>query len=381
MRKIKGFVLFILLLIFAWIYFNFLAVKCPVYAPKILASFTVVLAYLAYFLYGFPKYESTPIQVTITKITIVSLILYFLSIYILGIFAGITVQSTTLSIFIPIITIIATEILRYIVINANRDTGIFSVLITVGIIVLQIAQKLDVTHLFETSTMVSYLVAVIMPVIIRNILLSIYSNHVDITLTIIYAILVIEFRNIIPWIPNLSDFTYLGLEMLMAFGLISFSTRLLVKHYEGYSMITCSNGFNIFDIVLIVLFGAAVLLISGITPFKLYEQTEKAEYTDIVKGDGPLILKKPKVSNLKKKDIILVLNKDNTKELKVVNRVDTVTKKNEKGEQYEIISVYIIGEKGDAVYVENKRIIGKVLFNLKYIFKPGQKFKEAIGVK
>ena len=381
MRKIKGFILFILLLVFAWIYFNFLVVKCPESAPKILASFMVVLAYLAYFLYGFPNYESTPIQVTITKITIVSLILYFLSIYIIGIFTGVSVQSTTISIYIPIVTIIATEILRYIVINANRDTGIFSVLITVGIIVLQIAQKLDVTNLFETSTMVSYMATVIIPVIIRNILLSIYSNHVDITITIIYAILVIEFRNIIPWIPNIGDFTYLGLEMLMSFGLISFSSRLLVKHYEGYSMISCSNGFNIFDIGLIIVFTVGVLFISGVSPFKLYEQTEKAEYTDIVKGDGPLILKKPKIANLKKKDIILVKNKDNTKELKVVNRVDTITKKNEKGEKFEVRSVYIIGDKGDAVYVEDKRIVGKVLFNLKYIFKPGQKLKEAIGVK
>ena len=381
MRKMKGFVIFILLLIFAWIYFNYLAVGCPEYAPRILASFVIVLAYLAYFLYGFPKYETTSIEVTITKTTIVSLILYFFTIYILGIFKGVTVQSTTISIFVPIITIIATEILRYIVINANRDTGIFSVLITVGIIILQIVQKLDPSSLLETSTMVNYIAAVIIPIVIRNILLSIYSNHVDIVIAIIYAILVIEFRTIIPWIPNLGDFAYLGLEMIMSFGLITFTTRLAIKYYEGYSMITFSNGLNIFDAFIVIAFTAGVLLISGITPFKLYEQTGKAEYTDIVAGDGPLILKNPKIANLKKKDIILVLNKDKTKELKIINRVDTITKKNEKGEKYEIQSVYIVGDKGDAVYVENKKIVGKVLFNLKYIFKPGQKFKGWIGVK
>ncbi len=381
MRKIKGFILFTLLLVFAYIYFNFLVTGCPEYAPKILAAFMIALAYLAYFLYGFPRYESTSNQVMITKVTVVSLILYFLSIYIFGIFKGITVQSTTLSIFIPIITIIATEMLRYIVINANRDTGIFSVLITVGIIVIQVAQKLDASNLLTTASMVNYISTVILPIVIRNILLSIYSNHVDITIAIIYAILVVEFRNIIPWIPNLGDFTYLGFEMIMSFGLITFASRLLIKHYEGYSMITCVNGFSVLDAVIIVLFVAGILLISGVTPFKLYEQTEKAEYTDIVRGDGPIIKTKPKISSLKKKDIILVLNKDKTKELKVVNRVDTVTKKNAKGEKYEVRSVYIIGDKGEAVFVDDKKIVGKVLFNLKYIFKPGQKFKEAIGVK
>ena len=88
MRVFKGMIIFILMILFTVIYFNVSAIHCAEIAPTLLGSFMVLLAYLAYIFYGFPKFKPTPIQVTLIRGLIAMMIVYFAAVYIFGAFAG-----------------------------------------------------------------------------------------------------------------------------------------------------------------------------------------------------------------------------------------------------------------------------------------------------
>ena len=113
MRKIKGIILIILTLIFSYFYFVNINVNCAIQAPLIHASFICVMAYLAFELFGFPKFNDTPIQITVIKGLITIMIVYLASIYLLGAFAGFSKNVFSLNTIVTIISLIALEIFRY----------------------------------------------------------------------------------------------------------------------------------------------------------------------------------------------------------------------------------------------------------------------------
>lgn len=371
MRVVKGTIIFILMCLFSLFYFNLDALNCAELGPILMGTFMVALAYLAYIFYGFPKFKPTPIQVCLIRGLIAMLIVYFLAIYVLGAFAGfdkivLTVGSVN-TIIISVITIVATEVLRYITINGNRDTGMFSFLTTLGIIMLQTVMVLDVTELVSGESIAIYLVTIFTPLVLRNLLLTVYSHHISFRLALIYALIMMEYRSVVPFVPALGEFTYCYADIMISFLALIMAYRVISKNYEGYSMISLGDGFSIFDALLFVVFFSLGTLISGVTPLQIYAAQNTSNTTTIAKGDGPVVLKGVNEFDLEKGNIILYKTAEGEYKICAVKEVKVFEKQRDEEERRE---VYITTDKGDSVMIDNKRIHAKVLFNMKYLFLP-----------
>ncbi len=377
MRKVKGYLLIILTLVFAYFYFVNIKTLCPNFAPCILASYICLISYLAYELYGFPKFNDTPIQVIVAKGIIAIMIVYFIILYVLGSFSGYLKISYSLTTLMIVLSIIALEIFRYILINANRDSDLFPFITTLTIIVLEVASILDSNVLISTGSLVVYVATMITPIIIRNIILTLYCQHVNIKLAIVYSIIVLQYKNIIPIIPNLPDFVYSYAEILLSFLVLTMSYRVIIKTYEGYPMIGIKDGFSFFDLLVFFIFVVFGILISGVTPVQIFVTENKIEHVSIEAGDAPIVIKIVNEFQLQEKDIIMYQTEDDELKIYPINTREII--KPETADQKEERKLYILNEDNELILIDNKRIKGKVLYNLKYIFKPSLEVKKYLG--
>lgn len=377
MRRLKGIILIILALIFTYFYFVFIKAACPNSAPCIMASFICVLAYLAYEFYGFPRFNDTPIQVTIIRGIIAIMIIYFIVLYVLGMFSGYVKNTYSLTTLMVVISLIATEVFRYILINANRDSDIFPFLTTLTLIIIEISTVLDVNVMISTGSFAIYIATVITPIIIRNILLTLYCQHINIRLAIIYSIIVLQYRSIIPIIPKLDDFIYSYADILLSFMVLTMSYRVIIKNYEGYPMIGLKDGFSFLDILIFIFFVSFGILVSGVTPVQLYVTTNKINHVSIEKGDAPIVLKGVNAFSLHEKDIIMYLNENDELKIYPINTLEIVKPTN--AEEKEQRKLYILNDDNELELIDNKRIKAKVIFNLKYVFKPSLDAKKYLG--
>jgi hypothetical protein len=377
MRKVKGSLLVILTLVFSYFYFVNIKPACPSFAPCILASFICFMAYIAYELYGYPKFNDTPVQVTVYKGIVAIMIIYFIVIYVLGIFSGYVKTTYSLSTFMIIISLIAMEVFRYILINANRDSDMFPFLTTLILIVLEIASVLDPNVLISTSSLVVYLATIVTPIVIRNILLTLYVQHVNIGIAIIYSIIVLQYRSIIPIVPNLGEFTYSYAEILLSFLVLTMSYRVIIKNYEGYPMIGLKDGMSLFDFLLFFLFVVFGVLISGVTPIQMYVTENKIKNVSIEAGDAPIVIKGVNPFKLQEKDIIMYQTDNDELKIYAINTLEII--KPETANEVEVRKLYVLNEDNELYLLDNKRIKAKVLYNLKYVFKPSLEIKKYLG--
>lgn len=377
MRKIKGLFLIILTLVFSYFYFINIKVNCPQYAPCILAAFICCITYLAYELYGFPRFNDTPIQIIVLKGIITLMVIYFISIYVLGIFAGFNKNVFTLTTLVTVISLIATEIYRYILINANRDSDMFPLLTTLTIIILELTAALDVNTMINTSTFVIYLATVITPVVLRNLILTLYCQHINIRIAIIYSIIVLEYKTVIPIVPNLNEFTYAFADIILSFLILSMSYRVIVKNYEGYPMIGLKDGLSLLDFLLFLILVFFGVLVGGTTPFQLYVAKNDIKNVSIEKGDAPLIVKGIDEYDIEEKDIIMYLTENDELKIYPINTVEKIKPSDVK--QKDIIKLYVLNENNELTLIDNSRIKYKVLYNIKYLFKPALTIQEKLG--
>jgi hypothetical protein len=335
------------------------------------------MAYIAYELYGYPKFNDTPVQVTVYKGIVAIMIIYFIVIYVLGIFSGYVKTTYSLSTFMIIISLIAMEIFRYILINANRDSDMFPFLTTLILIVLEIASVLDPNVLISTSSLVVYLATIVTPIVIRNILLTLYVQHVNIGIAIIYSIIVLQYRSIIPIVPNLGEFTYSYAEILLSFLVLTMSYRVIIKNYEGYPMIGLKDGMSLFDFLLFFLFVVFGVLISGVTPIQMYVTENKIKNVSIEAGDAPIVIKGVNPFKLQEKDIIMYQTDNDELKIYAINTLEII--KPETANEVEVRKLYVLNEDNELYLLDNKRIKAKVLYNLKYVFKPSLEIKKYLG--
>ena len=377
MRKVKGYILILLTLVFAYFYFVNIKTMCLVYAPCILASFICFMSYLAYELYGFPRFNDTPIQVTVAKGIIAIMFVYFVVLYVLGIFSSYIKISYSLTTVMIVLSLVAMEIFRYILINANRDSDLIPFVTTLTIIVLEVASVLDSNVLVSTSSLVVYLGTVVTPIIIRNIILTLYCQHINIKLAIAYSIIVLQYRNIVPIIPNLPDFVYSYAEILLSFLVLTMSYRVIIKNYEGYPMIGLKDGFSFFDLLVFLIFVVFGILISGVTPIQMFVTENKIKNVSIEKGDAPIVIKLVDETKLQEKDIIMYQTDNNELKIYAINTKEVI--KPETANEKEDRKFYVLNEDNELVLIDNKRIKGRILYNLKYVFKPSLEVKRYLG--
>ena len=144
-RKKKNILISLLIVAYIFVYRFFIYTKLLKYNESISASFLIILFSVSMAAYSYRKIIKNDLNKKILINTCISVFLYFVAIYGIGLVTGFLTNSYNLKIsgiisnvFPVAVTIICTELFRYVFVRANKDSKFFIVLITTLLILLEI---------------------------------------------------------------------------------------------------------------------------------------------------------------------------------------------------------------------------------------------------
>jgi len=308
---------FILLLLSAYIvlYKLFIFQNYMKYSEIITASFLAVTLALGILLLGFRRDKTTVLGKNVFRVVLFYLVLAFFVMYGLGLFVGFlkNAYSTNIlnifdNIFSPIVIIILVELIRYVVINANKDKKIIPVFITILLICFEIATNVRTIDYSELSVVFNITATIILPSIFKNILLSYLTYHIGYKIPIFYRLIMDIYMFVVPIIPSLGDYVnsmiLISLPILIYISTFSMIDDRVNKAEPLFNRRT----FTIWDIPVAILLITLIALISGFFPHYMIGIGSDSMKPTISKGDAVILEKVNKKTNLKKGDIIAYSN-------------------------------------------------------------------------
>ena len=136
-RNINNIIILLLIIIFSFVYQFFLLDNLLFYVEYITASFFIFVCFIAVMMFGFRKEKDNALKKHINKLMVLFVVFYFSIIYLLGLIFGFLQNSYSLrfitlfnNIVCPLIIIISVEIIRYILIWANKDRKYFHIILS-----------------------------------------------------------------------------------------------------------------------------------------------------------------------------------------------------------------------------------------------------------
>ena len=310
-RSIKSWLIIVLLTAYIILYKFFIFQNYMKYSEIVSASFLMFLLFLSIGLLGFRKDKITILTKNVFKVVLLYLILAFLVMYGLGIFVGFLKNAYSLdalslfsNIFIPIVIIVLVELIRYVVIGANKDKKSVIVIITILLTIFELFTSIRAIDFNDLAATFNITATIILPTIFKNILLSYLTYHVGYKIPIFYRLIMDIYLFIVPVIPSLGNYVN---------SMISISLPILI--YIGvFSLIDDRNSkpeplfnkkiFTVWDIPVAVLLITLIALISGFFPYYMIGIGSESMNPVIRKGDAVILKKINNETKLKKGDII-----------------------------------------------------------------------------
>jgi len=373
-RKRNNIITLTSLVAYVLIYFLVIFRFIPNYAEIINGVFIVLLAIISYFMYGYQNCKLNEIRKKVLLEVLVIVGLYFLLIYVLGIFTGylkngysLEILSIIKNVLVPLLSVIALEVFRYIFVSANKDTKEIVSYATMAIILFDIALNFyDIEN--SLSAIFIFLTVRIIPIIFKNIVLTYLTYQVGYHSCLMYVIPLCIYRFILPSIPNLGNYIYSVVDVVLPTLVYIYASRMITNNLSEKKSKWQFIKIFVIDLLVIILSSIVIILISGIIDYKLIGiNTTKLEKVD--RGDLVLV-HKIKYEDYNKGDLI-VYRKDD----KVI--IDEVAKK-ENNKIY-IIKEYNTDEEDTYEVLQDGIILGKYNnFRISKIAYPTIWFTEAI---
>ena len=310
-RMLKNYLICFLILAYTLVYKFFIFSNFMKYSSLITASFLVVVFGLSIILLGIRKDKIGYMSQNLLRVVVLYLGLAFLIMYGLGFIIGFLRNAysrsfTTLfdNLFAPVMVILLVEGIRYVVIWANRDKKIFLVLFSLLLAFFEImitARSVDYSSL---ASVFSLFATIILPVIIKNLVMSYLCYHSGYRVPLIYRLVMDTYFIIVPILPNIGE--YLNSMILIAlplliyihcFTLVDERTHKVEHVFETYQ-------FSILDIPTTIVIVTLAALISGFFPHYMIGIGSSSMSPNINRGDAVIIKKINKNTKLKVGDII-----------------------------------------------------------------------------
>lgn len=336
--------------------------------------FVCIVTFIAYLLYGFQKYDIDELRKKIILEFTIGICIYFIFIYTLGIFTGFLVNSYSLSFksivsnaFIPLVTMIALELFRYIIISSNRNSRWYVIIFTTLIILLDAIFNYQVVGNDLTSTFV-FFSTIILPIIIKDMVLSYITYHVGYEPSMIYSICMSIYIYILPIFPNLGNYLTCILNITLPSLLFIYSSRIFNDYYSNNE----EKKFNLpriifLDMPLIIIFTIFVGLISGYFSYYLVG-VKRSAIKEVKRGDAAMICQKCKQYGLKSGNIIAYKSNDDI----IIDRIGKISD----GNYYVTKSYDKTTQKYKYRKIKKNNILGTYVFKIKKIAYPTIKFNE-----
>ena len=334
------------------------------------ASFVVVMLALSIKMLGFRKDKPSVLSKNITKIVLFYIIITFFIMYGLGILVGFLQNAYSHSftrmfdnILSPLIIILCIELIRYVVIWANKDKKLFIVLFTFVLVVFEIVLNVRTFNFNDLETIFRLTATVILPILIKNTLLSYLCYHIGYKVPILYRVIMDLYIFIVPIVPDLGEYINCMILISLPFVIYISSFTMIDNRIKNPEPVFNYKNFTLLDIPVTALLVVMIGLISGFFPHYMIGIGSESMVPAINKGDAVIIKKVNKDTNIKKNQII-AYEKDGKI---VVHRVKSIRKDKD--------NIYYT-TKGDAnggndpSEVKTKQVKGVVKLRIPFIAYP-----------
>lgn len=361
MKNVKLYIIEIILFI-SIIMFNILVknVLC-------LYGSIIIITLISLYLFGFYR-DKSYLKGSVNRIVISSLLSFFLISYSLGLFVGYNRTPISLNISYLIENVLlllgvttCIELLRYIIIKKSKKSLKPMIFYAVIISILNIIIEINGYNFFDREIVFIFISTIVLPVISREFLCSYLTYKVGLIPSLIFKIVIVLYPYVFPIIPNLGDYIYSVMNIVLIYIIFYFSSKsiLYAEKSNKYSK-RVSNRIVYLPILAMLIF--LVILVSGIFKYKLIAIGSNSMSPVYVKGDAIIYRKIEDINELKIGDIIAF----KVGGIVVTHRIVSVKVSN---------GTYFI-TKGDAnksidsFDVSSSDVLGKVEYKIKYIGYP-----------
>lgn len=330
----------------------------------------VVLAFISIVLLGFRKDKMTSVKKNILGMTISEVLIFFAVSYGLGIVTGflknsyaLDVQSIFGNVFSPIIYVIAVEIMRYTVLNANKEDKIVIILTTILITLLELVMALRGQMMYDFETTFKITASIIIPVIIKNITLSYVSYNGGLKPVLVYRLIMDIYGYVMPFVPNLGEYINSMIGILLPSLIYMYSARMVDQREQEKDDEYTRKKFNITDIPVMIFIVILIMLISGQFTYAIIGVGSESMTPKIAKGDAVVFKKVKSGKDIEIGDIIVFKSGNKM----IIHRL-VDTKKD--GDATYYITKGDANNSTDSINLTIDNVKGKVLFKVKYIAWP-----------
>lgn len=378
-RNIKNHFLLLVMFVYVVLYFALVVNYLPNYATAINGLFISGITFVAYMLNGFQKYSINNIRKKVIIEIVIAIFVYFTSIYFLGVFTGFLKNSYSMgftsiikNMIIPLISIVALELFRYIYVSNNSDSIYKVILGTIIIILFDIVLNYYVfgSSLYDLFIFIS---VTVVPIIFKNALLSYLAYHTGYHSCLIYVIPLSLYKFCVPVLPDLGDYLTCVVNITLPSMIFIYAARMINEFFNEQESKIKPLKVALVDIPLIIIFTMLIAVVSGFFKFHLIGVNTSAISPTVDRGDAVMIFKGIELDDLEPGDIVALKGKDEF-------IIDRISEKKIEGNKVNLYVTTEVNEDDEDTYrlLSEDEILGVYRFRIRKIAYPTIWFKEFI---
>lgn len=373
---IRSYIVIGLIVIFELLNILVLDTKTSASVNQIIINvFWILLCFLSILLFKYPKGSSMH-KKTINKIIVSSLLSIILITYLLGFFVGFSKNAFSYrlwpiirTVFPIILAIVSKEIIRCVFAKNSKQTKKPIIFLTIIFIIAEVINTYLVSNVVGFEGYFIFSCKVVMTTIAKEILLSYLSYNFGLSPTLIYNIPLSIYPYVLPLVPNLGDFIYSVIFLLLPF-LLYLSTIKIVEYQNKVKFKVNAKTESMFFIPVLLILIVMVSLVTGIFGYKMVAIISGSMQPSFDRGDA-VIYKKIKSDDEFVVGEVIAYQKD---KIIIAHRIVEIKEKNG------VIEIHTKGDNNegeDSYIVKKGEVLGKVLYVVKYIGYPTVLLSEA----
>ncbi len=331
-------------------------------------AFIVLLSIICFKRFGFMR-DKNYIKSSSLRIIISCFLVYLLVTSSLGLVLGFrmnvfnlnNIQTWTRGILLTSITIVAEEIIRYVIASQSKSTKKPIIFYTIILILLNIIIQINPEYFTTRWKIFVFITTVALPYITDEAISSYLSYQAGFVSSLVYKLGIHLYIFMIPILPNIGDYLYSVFRIFVPFFIYMYISK-MVNYHDKEKKYSKQSARRIVLVPVVCLLVSIIILTSGITGYQMIAIGSGSMEPTFYKGDA-VIFKKCNANKIKKGQII-AFEHDH---IIITHRVQNIVKK------HNTIQIKTKGDNNktpDNYIVDGKDVIGEVKCVVKYIGYP-----------
>ena len=375
-RDVVNLFVLIVLMIFTIFYKLVLVTKYVRYELLTVSFFLIVLTFVSYLLLGYRITKENRKRKAAKELIIYEIIMYFLIFYGSGLFLGyqknfyslnpITILS---NIIYPAIIVVTSEILRNIVIQANKDKKAVIITLTILLALIEMMETINYYSVGTIEGLFKLFALNLVPLTTKHAVLSYLTYNTGLRNSLTYRAFLTLYVFVVPIVPNLGDYMTCIVGLLFPTIVYLTTSNIFEEHNYVEAKASSKKKFTWADAALACVFVGLVCLVGGVFNHKLIAIASNSMNPLIYRGDSVIISQNKNNKVYKKGDIISFDSNGR-------NTVHRITEIEEKNGQYYYHTKGDNNNSEDGYLVPSNNVYGKVVMRIPLIGYPSVLIQE-----